>query len=64
MSQSMAHILRSCIVAAGVTTVCDMSLFPPNEKSAWENLQEVYLNAAKDKQLAVRVQALVPLASR
>lgn len=48
---------------AGVTFVHDVGPAPTDIEAAWQNLEDVYLKAADDSQLALRVLAMVPLFS-
>ena len=49
-------------VCAGVTTVCDMGSVQDSE-DAWDTLENVFMPAADEGSLPMRLMAMVPLPS-
>ena len=47
---------------AGVTTVCDMGSVQDSE-DAWDTLENVFMQAADEGSLPMRLMAMVPLPS-
>ena len=48
------------LLSKGVTTVCDMGSVQDAD-DAWDTMQNVYMPAAHDGELTVRIMAMVPL---
>ena len=48
------------LLSKGVTTVCDMGSVQDSD-DAWDTIQNVYMPAAEDRELALRIMAMVPL---
>ncbi|KAL3138772.1 hypothetical protein ABBQ32_005616 [Trebouxia sp. C0010 RCD-2024] len=54
------HIAASHLLSKGVTTACDMGAVQ-DSADAWDSLEEVYMVAADQGSLPMRVVAMVPL---
>ena len=48
---------------AGITMVHDLGTCPTDVDEMWENLLQVYLPAADENELQIRILAMIPLYS-